>query len=64
MVLMTKSRAGGGGRKPLPTALKALRSNPGRRPLNEDEPKPDVRLPNRRLRPAGSGAAQVRSSWR
>lgn len=27
------------GRKPLPTAVKQLRGNPGRRPLNEDEPK-------------------------
>jgi P27 family predicted phage terminase small subunit len=27
------------GRKPLPTAIKQLRGNPGRRPLNEAEPK-------------------------
>lgn len=28
------------GRKPVPTALKKLRGNPGRRPLNKREPKP------------------------
>ena len=28
------------GRKPTPTALKLLRNNPGRRPLNAHEPKP------------------------
>ena len=42
---MASRRASGGGRKPTPTALKLLRGNPGRRPLNEDEPKPAVRLP-------------------
>jgi P27 family predicted phage terminase small subunit len=26
------------GRKPIPTAVKLLRNNPGRRPLNDDEP--------------------------
>ena len=45
---MTKSRAGGGGRKPQPTALKVLKGNPGRRPLNEAEPKPKVLLPSPR----------------
>lgn len=33
------------GRKPTPTALKVVRGNPGRRPLNQDEPKPRVRVP-------------------
>ena len=35
------------GRKPKPTALKALQGNPGRRPLNEQEPLPpgDVKRP-------------------
>lgn len=28
------------GRKPTPTNLKVLRGNPGKRPLNKDEPKP------------------------
>ncbi len=28
------------GRKPTPTAIKRLRGNPGKRPLNEAEPKP------------------------
>ena len=28
------------GRKPKPTALKALEGNPGKRPLNEHEPMP------------------------
>jgi len=30
------------GRKPKPTELKKLEGNPGRRPLNENEPKPDL----------------------
>jgi len=28
------------GRRPTPTALKILRGNPGKRPLNQDEPQP------------------------
>lgn len=32
-------------RPPVPTALKVLRGNPGKRPLNKDEPKPKVTLP-------------------
>lgn len=42
---MTNRRAPGGGRKQIPTALKQLHGNPGRRPLNEDEPKPEPLLP-------------------
>ena len=57
---MAKSRAGGGGRKPLPTALKVLRDNPGRRPLNENEPQPEVRLP---IAPAHLSDA-ARREWR
>lgn len=30
------------GRKPKPTAQKILEGNPGKRPLNKDEPKPDA----------------------
>lgn len=33
------------GRKPKPTALKILEGNPGKRPLNEYEPKPDKKAP-------------------
>ena len=33
------------GRKPKPTALKQLEGNPGRRPLQKNEPKPDKRAP-------------------
>ncbi|WP_163195579.1 phage terminase small subunit P27 family [Clostridium thermarum] len=33
------------GRKPKPTALKILEGNPGKRPLNEDEPKPKKKAP-------------------
>jgi P27 family predicted phage terminase small subunit len=33
------------GRKPLPTHLKLVRGNPGRRPLNENEPQPDLSIP-------------------
>lgn len=32
------------GRKPKPTALKELAGNPGRRPLNQREPKPQPKL--------------------
>jgi P27 family predicted phage terminase small subunit len=34
------------GPQPTPTALKILRGNPGRRPLNHDEPQPEVTLPD------------------
>lgn len=33
------------GRKPKPTALKVLEGNPGKRPLNIDEPKPKKKAP-------------------
>lgn len=33
------------GRKPVPTALKALRGNPGKRPLPADEPRAEAKLP-------------------
>ena len=34
------------GRKPLPTALKKLKGNPGNRPLNQSEPEPEVCIPD------------------
>jgi phage terminase small subunit len=43
------------GRRPQPTALKVLRGNPGKRPLNTDEPTPppgDVEKPSTLSRPA------------
>ena len=33
------------GRKPKPTAIKELEGNPGKRPLNEAEPKPAKKAP-------------------
>jgi P27 family predicted phage terminase small subunit len=33
------------GRKPTPTSLKALQGNPGKRPLNDQEPRPRTVLP-------------------
>lgn len=33
------------GRKPTPTVLKLLRGNPGKRPINGNEPKPSPRAP-------------------
>lgn len=33
------------GRKPKPTALKILEGNPGKRPLNKNEPKPEKKAP-------------------
>lgn len=35
------------GRRPKPTQLKRLQGNPGRRPLNENEPEPDAVVPTR-----------------
>jgi P27 family predicted phage terminase small subunit len=34
------------GRKPLPTELKLIMGNPGKRPINRDEPKPDRMMPS------------------
>ena len=33
------------GRKPTPTNLKLLKGNPGKRPINKNEPKPDPGIP-------------------
>ena len=33
------------GRRPKPTRLKLLEGNPGKRPLNEDEPIPEIAVP-------------------
>jgi P27 family predicted phage terminase small subunit len=33
------------GRKPVPTNLKILKGNPGKRPLNKNEPKPELGAP-------------------
>lgn len=37
----------GKGRKPEPTRLKMIKGNPGKRPINEDEPKPRPVAPKR-----------------
>ena len=34
------------GRKPTPTAIKELEGNPGKRKLNENEPKPEKKAPS------------------
>src|ERR1044071_3571754 len=34
------------GRRPKPTRLKVLTGNPGKRPLNVDEPKPEIAIPD------------------
>lgn len=34
------------GRKPKPTHLKAITGNPGKRPLNHAEPRPDIVIPD------------------
>lgn len=47
------------GRKPQPTTLKVLRGNPGRRPLNKDEPRPELKAP--RCPPELGGLA--RKEW-
>jgi P27 family predicted phage terminase small subunit len=33
------------GRRPKPTRLKVLTGNPGKRPLNENEPRPEIAIP-------------------
>lgn len=33
------------GRKPKPTAIKELEGNPGKRPLNANEPRPERKAP-------------------
>lgn len=45
------------GRRPVPTALKELRGNPGHRPLNALEPQPERTRPEK---PKGMGAAASR----
>ena len=48
------------GRKPIPTAIKELNGNPGKRALNSSEPKPTVRIPS--CPPQLQGEA--RKEWR
>jgi len=52
-------RPGRSGGKPKPTALKLLTGNPGKRPLNESEPKPAVVIP----RAPASLPERVRREW-
>lgn len=47
------------GRKPTPTALKVISGNPGKRPLNENEPQPEVKIPEC---PADLGR-EARQEW-
>lgn len=51
---------GRSGRRPVPTALKLLRGNPGKRALNDAEPKPEPRLP----KPPGHLGPEARREWR
>jgi P27 family predicted phage terminase small subunit len=48
------------GRKPLPTDLKVLRGNPGKRPINASEPKPIKKIP----RPASWLSKEAKKVWR
>ncbi len=48
------------GRRPLPTAVKQMRGNPGKRPLNAAEPKPDATMPHA---PAHL-TREARAEWR
>ena len=49
------------GRKPTPTHLKAITGNPGKRPINHAEPRPDIIIPTARpnsvRQPGASGIA-------
>jgi len=47
------------GRKPIPTALRVIRGNPGKRPLPKGEPKPTVGLPN----PPDHLTAEAKREW-
>jgi P27 family predicted phage terminase small subunit len=47
------------GRKPKPTALKALAGNPGKRPLPDGEPRPDPALPS----PPAFLDEEARTEW-
>ncbi len=57
---MGRARAPGGGRKPKPTALKVLAGNPGKRKLNDREPKPRAVIPKCPKILQG----EARSEWR
>ena len=57
---MGRARAPGGGRKPKPTALKVLAGNPGKRKLNDREPKPKAVIP----RCPKILQGEARSEWR
>ena len=49
-----------GGRPPKPTALKALQGNPGKRPLNGNEPRP----PAGTVKPPSWLKGKARTAWR
>ena len=54
------------GRKPTPTAIKELEGNPGKRPLNDAEPKPERKAPPcpKGLEPeAKRNGAGCQSNW-
>ena len=53
-------KAGRSGRRPLPTALKVLRGNPGKRPLPKDEPRPQPKLPP----PPAELSDEAKREWR
>ena len=48
------------GRRPIPTALKLLAGNPGKRLLNQNEPKPEKKIPSC----PDSIAGEARKEWR
>jgi P27 family predicted phage terminase small subunit len=50
----------GSGRRPLPSAVKKLRGNPGKRPVNKAEPKPAMGEPQR---PVGMSTAAIKE-WK
>jgi len=49
------------GRKPTPTALKVIRGNPGKRPLNKDEPQPQVAV---NIRPPTWLTKEAKKHWK
>ena len=51
------------GRRPKPTRLKVLTGNPGKRPLNADEPKPEADDPGVPARTRPRRAARNGTAW-
>ena len=52
--------SGRSGRRPTPRRIKLVHGNPGRRPLNDREPEPEVKLP----KPPAHLSDEAKKEWR